>query len=318
MNEKYLQTILITGSNGMLGQKLISAMLDKYSGYRVVATSSGPNRFSRKEGYIYESLDISDREAVLQIIEKYRPEAVINTAAITNVDACELNKDLCKKVNIDGVENFILALESLRSKDYNPHLVHVSTDFVFDGEAGPYSEEDIPNPLSYYAISKYESEKILMKCKLDWSVLRTIIVYGVADNMARSNLVLWAKDSLEKKQIINVIKDQYRAPTLAEDLADACIAAVKNKALGIYHVSGKETLSILELVNMVADYFGLDKSYIKPISSADLNQPAKRPPRTGFILNKAIEYLDYHPHTFYEGLKIVSKQLNEKSTKEIN
>ena len=302
----------------MLGQKLICAMLDTYTEFRVVATSSGPNRLNRKEGYLYETLDISNRQAVQQIIEKYRPEAVINTAAITNVDACEQNKELCKTVNIDGVENLILALESLRVEDYNPHLVHISTDFVFDGEAGPYREEDLPNPLSYYALSKYESEKLLMKSKLDWSILRTIIVYGLADNMARSNLVLWAKDSLEKKQNINVINDQYRAPTLAEDLAEACLAAIRNKAMGIYHVSGNETMSILELVNMVADYFGLDKSYIKPISSADLNQAAKRPPRTGFVLEKAMKFLDYHPHSFYEGLKVVSKQLSAKYSNENN
>ena len=312
MTNQNMKTVLITGSNGMLGQKLVYALLNQYPDCHIIATSSGPNRLNLDRGYVYETLDISNRNEVISMIQKYRPSAVINTAAITNVDACELNQELCRKVNILGVEHLIDALEELASETYRPHLVHISTDFVFDGEAGPYAEDDIPNPLSYYALSKYESEKKVINSNLDWSILRTIIVYGVADNMARSNLVLWAKSALEKKQDIKVINDQYRAPTLAEDLADACLSAIHKKALGIFHVSGMEIQSILELVYAVADYFSLDKSFIKPISSEALKQPAKRPLRTGFVLDKAVKVLNYHPHSFREGLQIIEKQLEER------
>jgi dTDP-4-dehydrorhamnose reductase len=152
---------------------------------------------------------------------------------------------------------------------------------------------------------------LLMKSILRWTIIRTIIIYGVVDDNLRSNLVLWTKNSLQKKQTINVINDQYRAPTLAEDLADACIAAALKSATGIFHVSGEETKSILELVNTVADFFHLDTSYIHPVTSEELKQPAKRPPMTGFVIDKAKRELNFHPHTFLEGLEIVKQQLEK-------
>jgi dTDP-4-dehydrorhamnose reductase len=175
----------------------------------------------------------------------------------------------------------------------------------------PYDENDKPNPLHYYALSKLEGEKIVMKSKLKWAILRTIIVYGVVDGNTRSNLVLWVKNNLEKKQKINVINDQFRTPTLSEDLAQGCILAAMKSEEGIYHVSGKETHSILDLAYIIADFWKLDRSFINPVSSAELNQPAKRPPYTGFIIDKAIKELGYNPRSFKEGLKIVNDQLKQ-------
>ncbi len=151
----------------------------------------------------------------------------------------------------------------------------------------------------------------MQKSNISWAILRTIIVYGIVDNMSRSNVVLWAKGALEKGQPINVVDDQFRSPTLAEDLADACISASDKRAKGIFHVSGKDIMSILELVYRVADFWKLDKSIVKPIKSDTLNQAAKRPPRTGFILDKAYRELDYKPHSFEDGLKILDEQLKK-------
>jgi dTDP-4-dehydrorhamnose reductase len=194
----------------------------------------------------------------------------------------------------------------------------LSTDFVFDGKAGPYKEDDAVNPLSFYASSKLESEKLVIQSGLDWAILRTIIIYGVVDDVQRSNLVLWIKSSLEKGVRINVINDQFRSPTLAEDLADACILAAMKRAKGIYHVSGPQSDldTILHLAYRIADFFHLDKSLINPVSSEELNQPAKRPPRTGFILDKARKELGYKPHDLMEGLKIVAAQLANKEAAE--
>jgi len=290
----------------MLGQKIIYALRNR-TDVRCISTSKGDNRMNVKDGYIYEPFDITNAEEAKVLFSKYKPDVVINTAAMTNVDVCEVKKEECKKLNVDAVEYMID-----ECKKYNTHFIQVSTDFVFDGEAGPYKEEDKPNPQSYYAQSKYEAELLVMNSGLKWAILRTIIIYAVIDDVSRSNLVLWTKNSLEKKQTINVINDQYRSPTLAEDLADACIATALKGATGIYHVSGDETKSILEWVNIVADYFHLDKSYIKPISTAQLNQPAKRPLKTGFIIEKAKRDLGYKPHSFIEGLGIIKKQLEEK------
>jgi dTDP-4-dehydrorhamnose reductase len=298
--------ILISGSNGLLGQKLVYALREK-KGVVTIATSRGENRITEKNGYEYHPLDITDRGAVLKIISLMQPDCVINTAAMTNVDACEQDKEGCKALNVDAVSYLVEGC-----KNINAHLIHISTDFVFDGEMGPYRETDKPNPLSYYAWSKLESERIVQESGLDWAVLRTIIIYGVVDDVQRSNLVLWTKNSLEQGKTIRVITDQFRSPTLAEDLADACITVAEKRATGIYHICGPESEldSIINIVRKVADYYQLDKSLIQPVTSAELNQPAKRPPRTGFILDKARRDLNYRPRSLKEGLDLVTRQLN--------
>lgn len=302
------KTILVTGTNGLLGQKIVYKLLQR-DDVHLIATSKGENRLIEKNGYTYLPLDIADFAQVKKVVEEYKPHTIINTAAMTNVDACETQKEECWAANVTAVENFVKAIV-----DSNIHLIHLSTDFVFDGEAGPYREEDQPNPLSYYSLSKYESEKVLQKSNISWAIIRTIIVYGIVDNMSRSNVVLWAKSALEKGNAIKVVDDQFRSPTLAEDLADACISAADKNAKGIYHVSGKDIMSILELVHRVADFWKLDKSIVNPVKSDTLNQAAKRPPRTGFILDKAYRELDYKPHSFEEGLKVLDEQLREKTS----
>ena len=208
-------------------------------------------------------------------------------------------------MNVNAVEYLLAACEK-----HNTHLIHLSTDFVFDGEDGPYSEGDIPKPLSYYGESKFASEKVLQNSEYkNWAIARTIIVYGVVEKMSRSNIVLWAKGALEKGDPINVVDDQFRSPTLAADLAKGCVLIADKQAKGVYHLSGKDLMSILELVNRVADFFNLDKSSITPIKSTTLNQAAKRPPKTGFLLDKAINELAYNPVSFEEGLAIVSEEL---------
>lgn len=300
-----MKRILVTGSNGLLGQKLVVA-LSEYGGVQLIATSIEKNCLGNKVGYEYEPLDITDKEQVDVLFEKHKPHHVINTAAMTNVDACETNKELCRKVNVEAVGHLIEACNK-----HNTHLIHLSTDFVFDGENGPYKEDDKPNPLCYYAETKYESEKLLQQSNIKWAIIRTIIIYGIADGLERTNVVLWAKDSLEKGKPMYVVDDQFRAPTLAEDLASGCILAARAEATGIYHIAGKDIMSILELVYRVADFYDLDKSIVTSVSSDKLNQLAKRPPHTGFILDKAIRELGYNPHSFEEGLAIISRQLNQ-------
>jgi dTDP-4-dehydrorhamnose reductase len=306
-----MKKILITGSNGLLGQKIVHSLI-KRKDINLIATSSGENRMSEKEGYIYESLDITKKDEVEAIFLKHKPDVVINTAAMTNVDACETKREECWAVNVTAVQNMVDVIHAMPETN-RAHFIHLSTDFIFDGEKGSeYVETDTPNPLSYYALSKYESEKIVQQSKIKWAIARTIIVYGIADQMSRSNLILWAKDALSKGQKINVVDDQFRAPTLAEDLAEGCILIADKGAEGIYHLSGPKTNSILDLVYKVADFWKLDKSLINPSKSDGLNQAAKRPPYTGFIIEKAKRELGYNPHSFEEGLAILDKQLEER------
>jgi dTDP-4-dehydrorhamnose reductase len=295
--------ILVTGSNGLLGQKLVQK-LKADEEVTLIATARGANRLKNQEGYHYTSLDITQPQQVHSVMERHQPDVLINTAAMTNVDACEKEQAACDELNVKAVEYLVQACQA-----HGTHLVHLSTDFIFDGEEGPYKEEDNANPLSHYGKSKLKGEEIIGKSKLSYAILRTVLVYGVAEAMTRSNIVLWAKGALEKQQKINVVDDQYRTPTLAEDLADGCILAAKQKAQGIYNISGRDFLSIIELVWAVADFWQLDKSLITAVSSKTLSQPAHRPPKTGFIITKAQKELGYKPHTFKEGLAMVNSQL---------
>ncbi|SDG31033.1 dTDP-4-dehydrorhamnose reductase [Pedobacter terrae] len=298
-----MKRILVTGSNGLLGQKITEKVLAE-GRVKLITTSVGANRYPVKAGYEYAEMDILNPEQVKAVIEKYRPDSVIHTAALTNVDACEANKDLCNRLNVDSVATLLSVCE-----EKNIQLIHLSTDFVFDGKNGPYREEDAVNPVSYYGESKVMAEVLIRNSKANYAILRTILVYGISHDMSRSNIVLWAKAALEKASPINVVNDQWRMPTLAEDLAEACLLAVERDARGIYHISGEDYMSIADLVRKVADYWKLDHSFINEISSASLNQPAKRPEKTGFVLDKAIKDLGYNPHSFEEGLLVLEQQM---------
>ncbi|MFC3560408.1 SDR family oxidoreductase [Pedobacter jamesrossensis] len=298
-----MKTILVTGSNGLLGQKLTEKVLSDRK-VKLIATSKGVNRYPIGDGYEYAEMDILNFEQVKQVIENYKPDAIVHTAAMTNVDTGEANKKHCYQLNVAATQNLVALCE-----ENNIHFVHLSTDFIFDGAKGPYVEDDAPNPLSYYGETKLLAELAVKQSKANWAILRTILVYGITNDMSRSNIVLWAKGALEKGLPINVVNDQWRMPTLAEDLADACLLAVEKNAQGVYHVSGKDYMSIADLVRKVADYWSLDKSIISEISSDSLNQTAKRPAKTGFILDKTVRDLEYNPHSFEEGLKIVDEQI---------
>ncbi|MDB9776104.1 NAD(P)-dependent oxidoreductase [Vicingaceae bacterium] len=300
-----MKKILLTGSNGLLGQKIVHNIISKRSDeYLLLATSKGANRISKESGYTYQTLDISDVAEVNAIVESFRPDVIINTAAMTNVDECEDKKELCRLLNVEAVINLINA-----SRSVDAHLIHLSTDFIFDGENGPYKEGDTPNPLSYYGQSKYDAERLLQESDIAWSIVRTIIVYGIGEQMSRTNIVLWAKEALEKGQPLTIVNDQFRSPTLAEDLAEGCLLIADQQKRGVYHLSGKDIMSIIELVKRVADYFELPSSQVSETSSSTLIQSAKRPPKTGFILDKAINDLGYKPHSFEEGLQLLEEQL---------
>jgi len=294
--------VLITGANGLLGQKLVT-LYEGNSDVQIIATGKGENR-NPSGTYKYEQLDVTSSESVNRIISKYSPDVVINTAAMTHVDQCELDPETCQKLNVDSVAHLISACEKSDS-----FLVHLSTDFVFDGENGPYTEEDLPNPLSKYAESKLESEKLLEASTVKHAIVRTMLVYGIVHDMSRSNIILWVKKSLEDQKEIKVVNDQWRTPTLSEDLAKGCALIAEKRAEGIWNISGKELLSPYDMAIATADFFGLDKSLIEEVDGSVFTQPAKRPPKTGFILDKARRELGYEPVTFMEGLATLKSQL---------
>ena len=298
--------ILITGANGLLGQKLVH-LLANDTNIDLVATARGENRLPFSEGYTYRSMDITDRQQVLDVMAEVRPDAVIHGAAMTDVDKCELDKDACWLQNVTAVEHIV---EGCRQT--GAFLCHVSTDFIFDGEAGPYDEQAEGNPISFYGWSKYAAEKVVINSNIRWAIARTVLVYGIAHDMSRSNIILWVKKSLEDGKTINVVTDQFRSPTLAEDLAAGCTLIVTQQAEGIFNISGSDVLTPYEMAIQTADYFGLDKSFIAQADGSTFKQTARRPPRTGFVIDKARTVLGYDPRSFSEGIALLAEQMSQR------
>lgn len=303
-----MQKILVTGSNGLLGQKLTDLYLNNPE-INLIATARGANRHIISEGYTYAEMDITNKAEVETVITKHQPDVIIHGAAMTNVDACELDPESCELLNVTATQYITEAANQV-----NAHMVLVSTDFIFDGENGPYKEDALAKPLSIYGHSKLKAEKIVQEQASSWAIARTVLVYGLVADMSRSNIVLWARESLANKKKINVVDDQFRSPTLAEDLAIGCALIAEKKATGIFNISGKDQMNIYQLVQRVANYFGLSMEHVTRIDSLSLNQPAKRPPITGFDLTKSREILGYDPRSFDEGIAIIYNQFLKAQT----
>ncbi|TAH25429.1 MAG: SDR family oxidoreductase [Cytophagales bacterium] len=295
--------ILITGSNGLLGQKLVN-IISQDSNYELIATARGVNRLPNDGSYIYEQMDITNELEVTSIINKYQPNYVIHTAAMTNVDQCETEKTNCWDQNVNAVSYIVSACET-----NNCHLIHLSTDFIFDGISGPYNEGSTAHPLSYYGESKLKAEEIILSSKIKFAIARTVLVYGIAHDMSRTNIILWVKKNLEEGKKINVVDDQERSPTLAEDLAVGCFLLVKHNSEGIYNIAGDEILTPYQMAITTADFFNLNKELINKTDSTNFKQLAVRPLKTGLIITKAKNELGYKPHSFEKGIALIASQI---------
>jgi dTDP-4-dehydrorhamnose reductase len=295
--------ILITGSNGLLGQKLV-ALLAYQPEVELIASSRGANKLAALYPAVhFVPLDVTSREQVEQVIRAERPTHLIHTAAMTNVDECELNQLACWQQNVTAVENLVAVCAA-----QHVHLIHVSTDFVFSGAEGPLAEDAVPAPVNFYGVSKLAAEQAVQASAGRWAIVRTVLVYGTAHDYGRTNIVLWVRDSLRAGTPIKVVDDQFRTPTLAEDLAQGCWLVARHEATGIYHISSSEVLTPYQMALQVADYFGLDTTLITRVDGSTFVQPARRPARTGFIIRKAQQELGYQPHTFSEGIALLARQ----------
>ncbi len=294
--------IFITGANGLLGQKLVEQLVQKGE-FEVIASGKGACRLTGS-GYKYVSLDITDHKEVNQVIGDIKPEIIIHGAAITNVDVCELNQDSCYEVNVKASEYLVGAGERCHS-----HFIYISTDFIFSGETGPLDESAAPSPVNFYGQTKLEAEQYVMNHSSEWAIVRTVLVYGIGNDLSRSNIILWVKSSLEAGKVIQVVDDQYRTPTLAEDLAFGCILIAEHSSEGIFHISGSDFLTPFQMAIMTAEYFGLDLDLIKRVDSSSFSQPAKRPLKTGFNIKKARNELGFEPKTFRDAIAILANQI---------
>jgi dTDP-4-dehydrorhamnose reductase len=291
--------ILVIGANGMLGQRIIR-LFAAQENIQLLGSSFEPAPcFNNVD---YKSCDITVREAIKDIILDFYPDYIINAAAFTNVDLCETEREKAWKINVKGVEYLAEA-----SRVIDAHLIHISTDYIFDGTKGPYDERAKPNPLGYYGRTKLASENVLKISGTYYTILRTNVLYGMADN--RPDFVRWVVNSMKKGTPIRIVTDQVNNPTFIDDLVQAINKALEYKKYGIYNIGGREFISRYDFTLRIADYFNLDKSLITPIVTEELNQPAKRPLHSGLITIKAESELEFKPHSINETLAIIKKDL---------
>lgn len=289
--------VLITGANGLLGQHLIKVLLE--NNIQVIATSRGESRlpFEPSSTYRYLPMDITNGMETFAIMNAEKPDVVVHAAAMTQVDDCELRPQLCEQINVNGTSQILTDAETFSS-----HFIYVSTDFVFDGEKGNYSEEDEMIPISLYGFTKMQAEAITQTSTIPFAIVRTCLVYGNLLKGTRSNIISWVKESLEQDKPIKVVSDQLRTPTYVEDLAKGILLIIQKKAEGIYHISGKDWLTPYDMAIATADKFRLKEDLITKVDASTFKQPGRRPLKTGFVIEKARTELGYEPISFAEAL----------------
>lgn len=292
--------LMIIGSNGMLGQRTVEFYKNQN---QVNLLSVSIEDKPVIEDVDYESADIQDREGIKKIIYNFCPDFIINTAAYTNVDKSETERELAWKINVKGVE-FIA--EAARVID--AQVIHISTDYVFDGKNGPYSESQKPNPINYYGRTKFASENALKISGVLYTILRTNVLYGITLE-SRPDFVQWVINKLNNNEKIRIVTDQVNNPTYIDDLVQGISKIVEFKKTGIYNIGGREFLSRFDFTKRIADYFELDESRINPIVTSDLNQAARRPLSSGLITIKAESELGYQPHSIEESFALIKKEL---------
>ena len=265
-----MKKILITGAFGQLGTSLCKVL----SNESILA--AGRVIISTKK-YKCIELDITNQRKVAEIIRNYKPDIIIHLAAMTDVDGCEKTPEIAFDVNVKATENL---LTSFKGK-----FIYISTDYVFDGEKGPYFEDDKVNPMSVYGKTKLYGENLVQQSDIDWVILRSNIIFSYNDR-TKASFVNWVVDSLKKRQMITVVNDQWNNPTWTNDLAKVISKIIEKDINGLYHYGGRDYLNRLEFAKMIASTFGLDGSLIKPITTSELNWLAQRPLKSGLYTNK--------------------------------
>lgn len=272
--------VLITGAFGQVGADLVPEL---EADFNVLATDL---QINNNLGYQCETLalDITIEMDIRRKIESWYPDIIINLASLTNVDGCERERELAWQINAGGVRNLIDAVTGM-----NVYFIQISTDYIFDGMAGPYVETDTPNPINHYGQTKLEGEQFLLNSSLDWAIIRTNVVFGAAAHTGASFLK-WVVDSLHAEKRINIVSDQWNNPTWTVGIAETIRNFIDGRITGIYNYGGADYLNRLEFAQMIASIYDLNQELLSPIDTASLNQIAPRP-LCGGLVNDRIETL---------------------------
>jgi len=288
--------ILVTGANGFLGYYLCKQLL--LQGYKVLATGRGECRlpFTSSPSFNYISMDLADIDQTRTVVSQLNFDFIFHAAAIGKPDDCELDKTRATAINADGTGMLL----ELIAKTKTP-VCYISTDFVFDGKEGNYAEDVLVNPINHYGATKAQAELLVRAYPCDWSIVRTVLVYG-RPMTGRSNLLSIVQEKLTQGQTYSVVDDQIRTPTYVEDLVAGLLLLLEKRALGIYNLCGEEILTPFEMAVKTAKFLGLNHELLIRTSSASLQQLAQRPLVTGLKIDKAKEELGFMPRSFEQGL----------------
>ena len=297
MSDNHKGRLLITGASGLLGSKLQKIAEGKFN--LILLHNTRPLSPNSLE------LDITNQKEVTKLFNDLRPEIVIHTASETNVDKCELQKEHAWKTNVEGTCNIARACKEIDAK-----LAYISTDYVFDGEKGNYKEEDKPNPISYYGITKLEGEnQVIQNCN-DHVILRTSVIYGW--HQWKQNFATWVINQLRQNKEITVVDDHYNTPTLADNLAEMTIEALQSDLHGLYHASGIEKISRYDFAIQIAGTFRLNPNLVKPIKMSQLTAwVAKRPRNSSLNMDKIQKHLKTKPLNITDGLNKMKQKEKE-------
>lgn len=283
---------MVTGSSGLLGKRLTSVL----SGEHDVV---GIDRYV-PEGQEGVAIDITERERTLESIVATAPSVVVHAAAETNVDRCETERDLARRINVEGTANIADACVRVGAK-----LILVSTDYVFDGNKGNYAETDEPNPISFYGLTKLEAERIAKSTSSNSLIVRTSVLYGW--HPTKLNFATWVLKGLRERQILKVVEDHINSPTLADNLAVAIRKVIKNGSQGILHIAGSERISRFDFARRIARQFDLDESLLVPVKMKDLNWAARRPRDSSLNVRKAEKELRVELFGVERGLEAMAR-----------
>ncbi len=288
--------ILITGATGLIGRQLSSMAVN--FGYEVYSVQHK----SKPESGKPIELNINDTTTIENCFKRVKPDAIIHLAALTNVDQCETERELALEVNAKAVETI-----AKEANKYSSHLVHVSTDYVFDGEQGMYREGDKPNPLNWYGESKLRGEDAVQRYASSWCIARTSTPYGLHPN--KKSFPVLVAEKLASGKEMQVLEDQYTSPTYVSNLARMLIEIAERKYQGIIHVSGSSRLSRLDLAKLLANKLDLNGNLLRPIKMREIKWVAKRPRDSSLDVNKAISALKAKPESIEQSLESFCKEI---------
>jgi len=292
-----MEKVFVTGGSGLVGSRVVEAICEKYE----VTYSFNRNPNAIGSGTPLQ-LDISSETCIKKIVE-LKPDVVVHTSALADVDYCEKNPHEAYAVNVNGTRNVAIACREVGAK-----MVHLSTDYVFDGTKGGYSEEDVPNPINRYGHGKLESERIVASMLNDWVLARTTVIFGWNRIWQRKNFAAWVIDSLRHGTMVRLVTDQFSSPTLAENLAGALVELAASNKKGVYHIVGNDCLSRFDFGLKIADVFSLDPGLITPVTSEELSQAAPRPKKNCLSNKKAARELETRLLNAEEALEIMEQQ----------